>query len=124
MLSEKMEQAINQQINAETFSAYLYMSMAAWAEQKQLNGFAHWLKVQAQEEMTHVLKFWNQVNERGGKVVLTEIAAPETQWDSPLAMAEAVLEHEKKVTGMINNLMDLAMDEARSCQHQFSAVVH
>jgi ferritin len=111
MLSEKMEKAINDQINAETYSAYLYMAMAAWAEEKQLAGFAHWLKVQAQEEMTHALKFWGQVNERGAKVTLAEIAAPPSEWESPLAMAEAVLEHERKVTGLINNLMDIAMDE-------------
>jgi ferritin len=111
MLSEKMEKAFNQQINAETFSSYLYMSMAAWAEDRQLAGFAHWLKVQAQEEMTHALKLWNFVNERGGRVLLTAIDAPDTEWDNPLAMAEAVLEHERKVTGLINDLMDLAMQE-------------
>ncbi len=111
MISDKMEKAINGQINAEIYSSYLYMSMAAWAEGKQLNGFAHWLKVQAQEEMTHALKFWNYVFERGGQVALAAIDAPPSSWDTPLDMAEGVLEHERKVTAMINGLMDLAMDE-------------
>ena len=111
MLSDTMQKAINDQINAETYSAYLYMAMAAWAEDKQLSGFAHWLKVQAQEEMTHALKFWNYVFERGGMVELSAIDAPPAEWDSPLALAEGVLEHEQKVTKLIYGLMDLAMEE-------------
>ena len=111
MLSEKMENAINEQINAEIYSAYLYMAMAAWAEDQQLSGYAHWMKVQAQEEMTHALKFWNFVFERGSKVKVDAIAGPPTEWDSPLAMMQAVLEHERHVTKLIYNLMDMAMDE-------------
>lgn len=111
MLSDKMEKAINQQINAEIYSGYLYMAMAAWAEDKQLMGFAHWMKVQAQEEMTHAMKFWGYVFERGGRVALATIDTPPAEWDSPLAMAEGVLEHEQKVTGLIYALMDQAMDE-------------
>ena len=111
MLSEKMEKAINEQINAEIYSSYLYMSMAAWCDAKQLAGFGHWLKVQAQEEMTHAIKFYNFVNDRGGKVVMTTIQGPETEWESTLALMEGVLAHEQKVTGLINKLMDVAMEE-------------
>ena len=111
MLSEKMQKVINDQINAEIYSSYLYMSMAAWCDAKQLSGFAHWMKIQAQEEMTHAIKFYNYVNERGGEVILTAIDGPATQWDSALAVMEAVLAHEQKVTGLINALMDVAMDE-------------
>lgn len=110
MLSEKMEKAINNQINAEIYSSYLYMSMAAWFEGRQMPGFAHWMKVQAQEEMTHALKFYGFVNERGGKVVMQAIAGPPTDWDTPLAVLQAVAEHEAKVTGLINGLMDLALE--------------
>ena len=111
MLSEKMQKAIKDQINAEVYSSYLYISMAAWCDARQLTGFAHWMKIQTQEEMTHVVKFYNYVNERGGAVTLTAIDGPPTKWDSPLAMMEAVLAHEQKVTGLINGLMDVAMDE-------------
>ncbi len=111
MLSDKMLEAINEQINKELYSSYLYMSMAAWCDAEQLSGFAHWLKVQAQEEMAHALKFYNYVNERGGAVKMKAIEAPPTEWDSPLALAEAVLAHEQKVTGMIYALMDLAQEE-------------
>lgn len=110
MLNEKMEAAINGQINAEIYSAYLYMSMATWFDAKQLPGMAHWMRVQAQEEMTHTFKMYNYVNERGGRVLLTAIDGPQTVWDSPLAVFEAVAAHEAKVTGLINGLMDLALE--------------
>lgn len=110
MLKEKMEAALNGQINAELYSSYLYMSMATWFDQKQLPGMAHWMRVQAQEEMTHALKFYNYLNERGGRVLLTAIEGPPTDWDSPLAVFQAVAAHEAKVTGLINGLMDLAQE--------------
>lgn len=119
MLSDTMLKAINDQIDAETYSAYLYMSMAAWCDSQQLAGFAHWMKVQAQEEMSHMIKFYNYVNERGGEVVLGAIEAPPSKWDSPLAMAEAVLAHEQKVTSLINKLMDLALEERDHASSSF-----
>lgn len=111
MLKASIEKAFNEQINAEMYSAYLYMSMAAWFEGLQLTGFAHWLKVQAQEEMTHALRFYNFIFERGGKVTLKAIKAPEVKWETPLAAFEAVLKHEYLVTSLINKLVALARKE-------------
>ncbi len=111
MLSPKMTDALNGQINAELYSAYLYMSMATWFEEQQLPGFANWMRVQVKEEMTHALRFHNFVNDRGGRVKLTAIDGPPTDWDSPLAVFEATLTHEQKVTGLINDLMALAVDQ-------------
>jgi ferritin len=109
MLNEKMEAAINGQINAEIYSSYLYMSMATWFDAQTLPGMAHWMRVQAQEEWTHAIKFYNYVNDRGGRVKLSAIDGPATDWDNPLAVFQAVAEHEAKVTGLINGLMDLAL---------------
>jgi len=109
MLDEKIEQGINDQINAELFSAYLYYSMAAYFEGLSLKGFSHWLRVQGLEEMTHVQKFFGYLNDRGGRVALAPIEAPPAEWQSPLAVFEEVYSHEVKVTGLINRLMDLAL---------------
>jgi ferritin len=112
MLNAGIAKAMNEQINAELYSAYLYLSMAAWFDAQQLPGFGHWFKVQAQEEMTHGLRFYSYVNDRGAQVTLAAIAAPPTRWESPLAAMEAVLVHEQKVTGMINKLVTLARKES------------
>ena len=119
MLSPKMEKAYNDQINAEIYSSYLYMSMATWFEEKQMAGFAHWMKVQAQEEMTHALKLYGHVCERGGRVRLMAIDGPPTDWDTPLNVAEDVLKHEQKVTGLINALVDLAQAEKDHASFNF-----
>ena len=111
MLSEKMDKALNEQLNAEMYSAYLYLSMSAHCEGINLKGFANWMMVQAQEEMEHAMKFYNFILERGGAVTLKSIDGPPTSWTSPLALFEAVLEHEQKVTGLINDLVDLAIAE-------------
>jgi len=111
MISKKVTDAFNGQINAETYSAYLYWSMSAALEEMNLPGFASWLRAQAQEEMAHAMKFYNHIIERGGAVVLTSIDAPPTQWDSVKAVFENGLAHEQKVTGLINDLMDLTMAE-------------
>ncbi|MFH1035540.1 MAG: ferritin [Pseudomonadota bacterium] len=111
MLKDNLQQAFNDQINAETYSSYLYMSMAAYFEGQRLAGFAHWFMVQAQEEMTHSLRFYKFINERGGRVVLGAIKAPETTWASPLVCMEAVLAHERYVTSLIHNLVGLARQE-------------
>lgn len=110
-LSSPMETALNQQINAETYSAYLYLSMAAYFDSLNLPGFAQWMRVQTQEELVHAMKFFSFVNERNGRVLLQPIAGPPTDWASPLAAFEAAYEHEQKVTGLINNLVDLALQE-------------
>jgi ferritin len=111
MLSKKMEKALNGQINAEIYSSYMYLSMSAWFEQAGLAGFANWMNQQAQEEMFHAMKLFKFVNERGGRVLLDAIAKPPTDWKSTTDVIQATLHHEQKVTGLINGLVDLALDE-------------
>ncbi len=111
MIAQKMEQALNKQINAELYSGYLYLAMSAHFESTNLPGFANWMRVQAQEELEHALKMYAYVNEREGRVILDAIEAPPSEWDSPLAVFQAVYEHEQKVTGLINDLVSLAVDE-------------
>ena len=108
MLNEKMEKAFNDQINKEFYSEYLYLSMQAYFERLNLKGFVNWFTVQVQEEHAHAMGMFNYVNERGGKVELDAIDKPETDWESPLACFEQVLEHEEYVTSRINALMDVA----------------
>lgn len=111
MLSERMQKALNGQLAAELYSAYLYVSMAAYFDAADLPGFANWMRVQAQEELTHGMKFCRYVNEREGRVVLGPIEGPPTGWDSPVAAFEHVLAHEQKVTGLIHDLVKLAAEE-------------
>ena len=111
MLSKKMEKALNGQINAELYSSYLYLAMSAWFTGKGLAGFANWMRQQAQEEMFHAIKFYDFVGERGGKVVLEAIAKPDADWQNGTEVFKATLEHERKVTGLINNLVNQALDE-------------
>jgi len=110
-MKKKVLDAFNDQINAETFSAYLYWSMAAYFEAENLSGFAAWMKVQAQEEMTHAAKFFDHIVDRGGRVTLKAIKAPETKWDSPLAAFQAAYKHEQYISGRIHKLVDLATAE-------------
>ena len=110
-LSKKMELAMNDQINAEFFSAYLYKSMAAYFESMNFSGFAHWMDMQAIEELEHGNKFYSYVNARCGRVVLGEIECPKVNWKSPLDAFSDALEHEKKITKLIHNLVDLALRE-------------
>lgn len=111
MLNNRVEEALNKQLNAEAFSAYLYMSMAAHFKSLNLTGFATWMEIQAMEEFTHSKKFYEFIDNRGGRVLLTQIDAPATSWDSPLAAFEAALAHEQFVTSRINALMDVALEE-------------
>ena len=111
MLKDKMQQALNDQLNAEMYSSYLYLSMEAYFRSISLNGFATWMRVQTQEELFHATKFYNFIDERGGRITLKAIDAPPTTWESPLAVFEYTYEHEQKVTGLINDLMDLALEE-------------
>ena len=111
MLNDKMREALNDQLIAETYSGYLYLAMGAYFEAEGLRGFAHWMGIQAREEFFHAAKFYNFINERGGRVVLKAIDGPPTEWASPLAVFEAVLAHEQKVTGLINDLVGLAQEE-------------
>ena len=111
MLKKTIEKAFNEQVNAETYSAYLYWSMSAALQGMNLPGFANWMRIQAMEEMTHSEKFFKYIVERGGTVTLTAIDGPPTEWKDVEAIFKNVLEHEQKVTGLINGLMDLAMAE-------------
>jgi len=114
-----MEEALNAQVNAEMYSAYLYLSMESYFKSLNLNGFANWMRVQAQEEMMHAMKIYDYINERGGRVLLKVIEGPPTKWDSPLAVFEAVFKHEQKVTGLINDLVDLAIAEKDHATNSF-----
>ena len=108
MIDKKMEEAINQQINEEMYSAYLYMSMSAYFEDIGLKGFANWMYVQYQEEMDHAMKFYRYLVERGGRVRLYAIKEPPHEWKSPLDAMEQTLKHEQHITKCINDLVDLA----------------
>jgi ferritin len=119
MISDKMEQAINDQINAELYSAYLYYAMSAYFEEKNLAGFANWMRIQALEEQTHAHKFYNYLNERGGRVKLDAIKAPEMSWESPLKVFEAAYEHECYVSDRINKLVALAQEEKDYATNNF-----
>lgn len=111
MISEKIEKAINAQINAEMYSAYLYLSMSSYFESLNLPGFANWMRVQFEEEQSHALKFVDYLNERGGRVVLEAIERPQTEWDGAIAVFEQTLEHEKHVTALLNAIADIAEEE-------------
>jgi len=99
MLSQKMHDALNEQINLEFYSGYIYLSMATYFEERNLPGFAGWMKAQWQEEVGHAMKIYGYVNDRGGKVMLKAIDQPPTEFKSPLDIFEQALEHEKHVTG-------------------------
>ena len=111
MLSEKMLKALNQQINAELYSSYLYLSMSAYFQSTNLGGFANWMRAQTQEELTHAMKIYDYVNERGAGLILEQVEQPPSQWSSPLAAFKQAYQHEQKATGMINKLVNLAVEE-------------
>lgn len=111
MLSRKLQDALNEQIKNELYSGYLYLAMSAYFEANNLPGFAHWMRVQAGEEQEHALKFFDFIVDRGGRVVLQAIDQPPVEFQSPLAVFEATLVHEQKVTGLINKLYELAVAE-------------
>ena len=111
MISQKIQDAFNEQINAEYFSSILYLSMSAWLEGQGFKGMASWMRMQADEERFHALKFLDYIHERGGTVALAPIDGPRKEWGSPLEVFTESCEHEAKVTGLINKLMDLAIAE-------------
>jgi ferritin len=119
MISEKMQQAINDQINAELHSAYLYLSMVAYFESQNLPGLANWMTCQTQEEVVHAMKFLHFVHDRGGRAVLQPIEGPATEWGSPLAAFEAAYKHEQYITGRIHNLVQLARQEGDTASEVF-----
>ncbi|MBI5743268.1 MAG: ferritin [Elusimicrobia bacterium] len=110
-INKKVEDAINKQINAELYSAYLYLGMSSRCVEMNLKGMANWLYVQAQEEMTHAIKFYRFVLDRAGHPVMPAIEGVRTDWKAPVEMFAAAYEHEQKVTAMINNIVDIALAE-------------
>ena len=111
MINKSLQDAMNDQINKELYSSYLYLSMAAFLEEKNLPGFAHWMRIQEAEECEHVMKFYDYMVERGGRVTLKAIDAPKNEWKSTLELAEEVAAHEAMVTASIYSLYELALKE-------------
>ena len=111
MITEKMIQALNKQINAELYSSYLYLSMSAYFQDINLRGFANWMTVQSQEELDHAMKIYDYVLELGKRIELLAIDKPPKEWDSPADAFEATYKHEQQVTGLINKLVDRAIAE-------------
>ncbi|HIU64956.1 MAG TPA: ferritin [Candidatus Avacidaminococcus intestinavium] len=111
MMNTKMQTAINDQIQKEFYSAYLYLAMSAYCEESNLSGFAKWLKVQYHEEMEHGMKLMEHLLERGGKVTLGALAAPPSEFGTPLVMFTEVLKHEEYITANINELYEVALAE-------------
>ena len=111
MISKSMQEAINEQINKELYSSYLYLSMAAYFDNNNLPGFAKWLHMQADEERGHGMKLYEHLVDRGGRVVLKAIAAPPTEWKSNLEAFKEVQAHEAVVTASINSLYEMALNE-------------
>lgn len=111
MISNKLQDAINNQIQAEMDSAYIYLAMSVYSESKNLRGFAHWLKTQYTEEMSHAFKLLDYLTERGGTVTLKAIPAPAEEFGTPVEVFEKVLAHEVHVTSLITKLYELAIAE-------------
>ena len=111
MLSKKLQDALNDQITSELYSAYVYLAMSAHLTGANLPGFARWMRLQSQEEYSHAMKIYDFVLQRGGRVVLKPVDQPPAQYKSPLDVFQQALKHEQKVTGMINRLYELAIKE-------------
>ncbi|MBZ0255979.1 ferritin [bacterium] len=119
MTSKKMFDALNQQINEEMYSSYIYLSMAAYFESINLPGFAHWMEAQFQEELAHVMRFYKYVNDRDGRVTLGAVKAPQTKWKSALDAFKEAYKHEQYISGCINKLVDLAVKESDHATNSF-----
>ncbi|NUN07579.1 MAG: ferritin [Ignavibacteriaceae bacterium] len=119
MLKSNIEKALNEQINKELFSSYLYLSMGNYFESINLSGFAGWMRLQSQEEYQHAMKILNYVNQKGGRVVLQQIADPKIDWESVVSVFEDTYEHEKMISGSINDIVDLSLGEKDYATHTF-----
>ena len=119
MINQKLQDAFNKQINAELFSSYLYLSMAAYFESQDLKGMAQWMRIQAGEENQHAMRIFDFINDRSGRVALSQVEAPKTEWKSPLEAFEDAYKHELKITGLINELFNLVAVERDSAGHDF-----
>ena len=119
MISEKMQDTLNDQVNKELYSAYLYLAMQAYFNSLNLKGFANWMQIQTQEELTHAMKFYDYILERGGKVILTAIDGPPSEWETPLAVFENSYKHEVGVSARINEIVNLAIEEKDHASNTF-----
>ena len=111
MLTKKMEAELNEQVNKELYSSYLYLSMSAYCNETGFLGFANWMRVQAQEELAHAMKLFDHILERGGEVKLATVNQPDAQWINLTNVFEATLKHEQFITSSINHLMEVATEE-------------
>lgn len=118
-ISQKIQDSFNAQLDREFYSSHLYLSMAGYFEAEGLKGFAHWMRVQADEERTHAIKFYDFIIQRGAKVVLGKIDKPPHEWKSTLDAFEATLKHEEMVTGFVNELVDISLGERDHAAHSF-----
>ncbi len=119
MISKKIEDASNDQIAAEFYSAHLYLAMSAYLESIDLPGFAHWMRIQYQEEVSHAMKIFDYLIERDGRAIIKKFDAPQVEWKSVQDVFDATYEHEQKVTGLMNNLVDIALAEKDHACHIF-----
>jgi ferritin len=119
MLSQKLQDGLNGQLNFELYSAYVYLSMANYLESLNLKGMAHWMDLQAREELEHAGKFITHINDRGGRVLLRQIDGPKTEWASPLDAFEEAYRHECEVSARINGLVDLSINEKDHAANAF-----
>lgn len=119
MLSNKMLKALNIHLNEELYSSYLYLSMAAYFEAKNLKGFANWMRIQSAEENMHGMKFFNYILQKGGKVSLEQINTPKVDWKSIPEVFSDTLKHEQKITELINKLVEAAIAEKDYATHTF-----
>ena len=124
MPSKKIESALNQQIQSEFYSAYLYLSMSAYCQEIHLDGFAHWLQIQSKEEIDHAMRLYNYLNNRGGRVILQAIDRPPENFKSPRRMFEQILKHEQEISKAVHRLYKLAQDEQGLRHRGGTAVVH
>lgn len=111
MISDKVQAALNTQLNDELFSSYLYLSMSAYFSNKDLNGFANWFRLQSNEEYGHAIKIYDYLHQVGAKVELKEVKGPKTDWDSFVSVFQETFDHEQKISKSINKLVDLAITE-------------
>ncbi len=119
MLNQKIQDAFNKHINVELYSSYLYLSMSSHFESKNLKGMASWMRLQAREEMAHAVKFIDFIHEKGGKVLLAALDAPENEWSSPTAVFEHVYKHECHISQLINDLANVAISEKDHAANSF-----
>lgn len=110
-MNKKVEKALNEQINKEMFSWYLYTSMSSYFSDLSFDGFANWMMMQALEELSHARKIYEYVIDRGGRAILEQIDKPQAEWDSPMAAFEGAYEHEQYITKSIHDLVDVAVAE-------------